>query len=39
MAVDENNIDAKMKDGILKITLPKSAEALAQTKQIEVKKT
>jgi HSP20 family protein len=37
-AVDENNIDAKMKDGILKITLPKSAEALAHTKQIEVKK-
>lgn len=38
MGIDENNIDAKMKDGILKITLPKSAEALAHTKQIEVKK-
>ena len=37
-AVDENNIDAKMKEGVLKITLPKSAEALAHAKQIDVKK-
>ena len=38
VAVDEDNIEAKIKDGILKITLPKSAEALAHTKEIDVKK-
>lgn len=37
-AVDENNIDATMKNGILTITLPKSAEAIAHARQIEIKK-
>ena len=36
-AVDRDNIDASFKDGVLTVTLPKTAEAVKQQKKIEVK--
>ena len=36
--VDEDNVDATFKSGVLNITLPKSHEALEKGKQIKVKK-
>lgn len=38
ISIDENNIEAKFKNGVLTITLPKSLEARSKIKQIEVKK-
>ena len=36
-AVKEDEVDAEFKNGVLKITLPKSPEATAKTKKIAVK--
>jgi len=36
--VEENKIDATFKNGVLKITLPKTAEAQRSTKRISIKK-
>lgn len=38
LSIDENNIEAKFKNGVLIITLPKSLEAQSKAKKIEVKK-
>ena len=35
--VEENKIEASFKNGVLSVTLPKSAEARKQAKKIEVK--
>jgi HSP20 family protein len=37
-SVDANKIDATFENGVLKITLPKTAEAQKPAKKIEVKK-
>jgi HSP20 family protein len=36
--VDPSKVDAKFKDGVLTVTLPKPAEVQRQAKQIEIKK-
>jgi HSP20 family protein len=36
--VDDSRIDAKFKNGLLTVTLPKSAEAQKKSKKIEIKK-
>jgi len=35
--IDEDNVDAKLKNGVLEVTLPKTAEAEAKSRKIEVK--
>ncbi|MBM3633654.1 MAG: Hsp20/alpha crystallin family protein [Alphaproteobacteria bacterium] len=37
-AVDENNVNASLEDGVLKIILPKSTEKDKQIKRIEIKR-
>jgi HSP20 family protein len=37
-AVDDSKIEAKFKNGLLTVTLPKTAEAQKKSKKIEVKK-
>ena len=37
-SVDANKIEATFKNGVLKVTLPKTAEAQKPAKKIEVKK-
>ncbi|PIR00881.1 MAG: heat-shock protein Hsp20 [Nitrospinae bacterium CG11_big_fil_rev_8_21_14_0_20_45_15] len=35
-AVDRDKVDAKLKNGVLKVTLPKTAEAQKETKKIKI---
>jgi HSP20 family protein len=37
--VDENNIDARFDNGVLKVTLPKRPELTREQRKIEIKKS
>ena len=36
--IDEDNVDAAVKDGILTITLPKSSQARSETKKVSIRR-